>query len=110
MGVEWLEALKEATPQGEIKTITTCNKFVQDKGKRKISESIEMEQSYKFKEDPHAEKVDLVYAKRQQRIKIIAQRKREKKRLEETRKLQEVEQKLKEEKELHRREKEVQHE
>ena len=35
------------------------NKPAQDKGKRKISESIEANQSYNFREDPLVEKVAL---------------------------------------------------
>ena len=43
-------------------------KHVQDKGKRKIFESTKTEQSYKFKEDPLVERVDLnIESNRQQR-------------------------------------------
>lgn len=59
MVVESLVALKEATPQGETIRETTSNKPMQDKGKRKIVESIKTEQCYKFKEDPLVERVAL---------------------------------------------------
>ncbi len=41
--VEWLVELKVATPQGAATTTTTSSKLVQDKGKRKITKSIETE-------------------------------------------------------------------
>ena len=90
--------------------MTTRNKHVQDKGKRNIEKSIEMEQSYKFKEDPLVEKVALeIDMKRGHHEKRIAQKKREKKTLEDIeRMLQKVQQELREEQELRRREKEVQ--
>lgn len=81
-------------------------KSAQDKGKRKMGESAKVEQSYKFKEDPLAERVDLeIEAMRWQCDRRVAQRKRENKSLEETkRRFQEMEKKLTAEEELRRRE------
>jgi len=112
MEVEWLATLKVETPQGETTITTASTKPVQEKGKRNIVESTETEESYKFKEDPLVEIVDFeIDAKRRQHDRRIAQRKREKQRLEEAeRKLQEVQQKLEEEQELCRREKEARYE
>ena len=56
------------------------SKPAQDKGKKMIVENLEVEQSYKFKEDSLIEKVALaVEAKRQQHIKRVQWRKGEKK-------------------------------
>jgi len=48
MAVVWPAALKEETPQGVAITTEASNKPVQDKGKRKISKSVEAEKIYKF--------------------------------------------------------------
>ena len=84
MAVEWLATFKATTPQEATTTTAARNKPVQFKGKRKIVESIGMEQSYKFKEDPLVERVaSEIGAKRGQHDRRIQQRKREKKILEE---------------------------
>lgn len=58
-------------------------KPTQDKGKRKIFESTELEKRYKFKEYPLVEKVALeIEVKRRQHERRVEWRKREKKRLE----------------------------
>jgi len=57
--VEWKEALHVAELWEAIATKIVRKKLVQDKGKRKIVESTEVEQTYKFKEDPLVEKVAL---------------------------------------------------
>ena len=57
--------------------------MVLEKSKRQVSESTEVEQSYKFREDPFLERVALeIKAKRQQRIRRVKQRMREKQCLE----------------------------
>lgn len=54
-------------------------KSTQDKGKRKIVENLEVEKSYKFREDLLVERATLVVeVKRQQHIKRVKWRKREK--------------------------------
>lgn len=59
MAMEWKEALQEATPQEVATIVVVSNKLAQDKGKRKIVESAEVEQSYKFIKYPLVEKVAL---------------------------------------------------
>lgn len=81
---------------------------MQEKGKRKNSNSLKGEQSYNMKVDPILMKVALeVEAKRKQMIQRAEWRKREKHSLEEAElKLQEKEQKRKEEQEFRSREQE----
>jgi len=52
--VKWLTSHKATTLDKET-TITTIEskRPTLDKGKRKIADSVEVEKSYKFKEDPH---------------------------------------------------------
>lgn len=71
---------------------------MQDKGKRKIADSQEGKKSYKMKEDPIIVKVALAAEeKREQWMKRVQRRKREKYRfLEVELKMQEMEKKLKE--------------
>lgn len=62
------------------------------KGKRKVSVNVEVEKSYKFKADPLVLREDLeIESNKQQHNKRIAQRQREKQKLEEVeKKLQEM--------------------
>lgn len=84
MVVEWKAALQAIAPKEATTTVVVSSKPTQDKGKRKIAESAEVEQSYKFKEDPLLERVALeIDAKRHYCQRRVAQRKRGKQRLEE---------------------------
>jgi len=59
MDVEWKASLQATTLPEETITTTVSNKPIEDKGKRKSIESVEAEQSYKFKECPLVERLAL---------------------------------------------------
>ena len=82
---------------------TEVNMPVRDKGKRKIVDSVEAEQSFKFQVDPLMQKeVFSIEAKRKQCDRRNTQRQREKRRMEETEKeLHELKEQLWQEQELH---------
>lgn len=85
MDVEWKVALQGSTPQEATTIAAVRKKPAHEKGKRKIVESVEVEKSYKFKENPLVERVALeIDAKRRQRERRVERKKREKKRLEDT--------------------------
>ena len=81
-----------------------------NKGKSKVTDNAEVEQSCKFKADPLVLKASLeIEVKKRQLDRRIMQRQREKHKLEEVeRELLELKQKLEKQQELWRREKEAQ--
>jgi len=113
VAVEWLAVHKATTYQIAAMLATTeGRRHAHDKGKRKVSDNVEVEKSCKFKADALVLRASLeIETKKKQRNKRIAQREREKQKLEEAeKKLQEVKKQLREEQELCKKEKEVQQE
>jgi len=104
--MEWLAKKREAASR---RAPTEVNIPAHSKGKRKIVDSAEVEQSCKFIAYPIVHKETLVIeAKRQQCDKRNAQRQRVKRRMEETeKKLHELKEQLRKEQELRKLEKEA---
>ena len=77
---KWLAKQHEATSRRAPTTVAVEVSIpMHDKGKRKIAENPETEQSYKMRANPILEKAALAAeANREQRLKRVEQRKREK--------------------------------
>ena len=106
--VEWLvkqhEAAYRRAPAPAIAVATEASILVCDKGKRKTVDDMEEEKSCKFRADSLVEKSVMdIEAKRQQCVKRITRRQKDKKRIEDAEKeFHKLREKLQKEQELHK--------